>query len=87
MGITLENNDFSKNSETLLKDIEQTQKKKENKDTLNLFSSQLVLKEIQDLNEQRQAIQYYHKMTPIFDEYDDPQYQSALQQNKDKFWQ
>ncbi len=53
MGITLENNDFSKNSETLLKDIEQTQKKKENKQTFNLFSSQLVLNEIQDLNEQR----------------------------------
>ncbi len=85
MGISYENDLFSKNSKSLQEDIEQTQFKKEKRETQTQLSSKLVISEMADLNKSRQAIQYDHNMTPKFsDVNDDPEYQFAAGQKKRK---
>ena len=85
MGISFENDLFSKNSKSLQEDIEQTQLQKEKRKTQTQLNSKLIISEMLDLNKSRQAIKYDHNMTPNFsDVNDDPEYQFAAGQKKRK---
>ena len=87
MGISFENDLFSKNSKNLQEDIEQTQLQKEKRKTQTQLNSKLIISEMVDLNKSRQAIQYDHNMTPnLSDINDDPEYQFAVVQKKRKLW-
>ena len=66
MGISFENDLFSKNSKNLQEDIEQTQLQKEKRKTQTQLNSKLIISEMVDLNKSRQAIKYDHNMTPNF---------------------
>ncbi len=66
MGISFENDLFSKNSKSLQEDIEQTQLQKEKRKTQTQLNSKLIFSEMVDLNKSRQAIKYDHNMTPNF---------------------